>query len=126
MNFGLKESTDKYHSPSTCMPYLGVLFDTIKQEIRVPPEKLEEVNMEIEKRLRKTTTTKKALQQLLGHLLWMSCCAKFSRPFMGRLLKQLKELHHLADHKKSPLSPASKVDPGHSLVAQLLVKIQRC
>ena len=110
VELGLKESTDKYHPPSTCMPYLGVLFDTVKQEMRVPPEKLEEVKMEIDKWLRKTTTTKKALQQLLGRLFWVSRCVKFSRPFMGRLLQQLKELHHLADHKKSPLSPASKLD----------------
>ena len=107
---GLKESTDKYHPPSTCMPYLGVLFDSVKLEMRVPQEKLDEVKEEIERWLRKTTTTKKGLQQLLGRLFWISRCVKFSRPFMGRLLQQLKELHHQADNKKSLLSPASKLD----------------
>ena len=109
-DLGLKESTDKYHPPSTCMPYLGVQFDSIKQEMSVPPEKLAEVTAEVKKWQKKTTTTKKALQQLLGRLFWVSRCVRFSRPFMGRLLYQLKNMHHQSDYKKSPLSPESKLD----------------
>ena len=107
---GLKESLDKYHPPSTCMPYLGVQFDSVKQQMSVPPEKLAEVREELEKWKKKSTATKKTLQQLLGKLFWVSRCVRFSRPFMGRLLQQLKTMHQLADNKKIVLSPDCKLD----------------
>ena len=110
VDLGLKESSEKYHPPSTCMPYLGVLFDSVKQKMRVPPEKLAEVKAEVKKWRYKTTATKKTLQQLLGRLFWVSRCVKFSRPFIGRLLHQLQDMHHQPDNKKSPLTPDSRLD----------------
>ena len=107
---GLKESHDKYHPPSTSMPYLGVQFDSVKQLMSVPPEKLSEVREEVEKWSRKSTATKKTLQQLLGKLFWVSRCVRYSRPFMGRLLQQLKTMHLLPDNKKAILSPDCKLD----------------
>ena len=92
------------------MPYLGVEFDTISMVMRVPAEKVEEVRTELNFWVRKTTTSKKALQQLLGRLFWVSRCIKFSRGFMSRLLIQLKSMHTLPDHKKVPLSEECKLD----------------
>ena len=89
-----------YHPPSTSMPFLGVLFNSIKLTMSVPPEKLQEVREQLSLWLKKTTATKKTLQQLLGRLFWISKCVRFSRPFMGRLLQQLRDMHHLPDHKK--------------------------
>ena len=109
-DLGLVESVDKYHPPSTCMPYLGVMFDSVKQTMSVPPEKLSELREEIDKWKRKTTATKKTLQQLLGKLYWVSRCVRFSRPFIGRLLQQLKTMHLLPDNKKVALSSDSKLD----------------
>ena len=63
---------DKYHPPSTSMPYLGVQFDSVKQVMSVPPEKLTEVREEVEQWRKKKTTTKKTLEQLLGKLFWIS------------------------------------------------------
>ena len=107
---GLKESLDKYHPPSTCMPYLGVQFDSVKQLMSVPPEKLTEVREEVEKWRKKSTASKKTLQQLLGKLFWVSRCVRFSRPFMGRLLQQLKTMYLLPDNKKVVLSPDCRLD----------------
>ena len=109
-DLGLVESVDKYHPPSTCMPYLGVMFDSVKQTMSVPPEKLSELRELVEQWKRKTTATKKTLQQLLGKLFWVSRCVRFSRPFMGRLLQQLKSMYCLPDNKKAVLSPDSKLD----------------
>ena len=110
VELGLKESHDKYHPPSTNMPYLGVLFDSVKQRMSVPPEKLSEVREELEKWRRKSTATKKTLQQLLGKLFWVSRCVRFSRPFMGRLLQQLKLMNLFPDNKKTSLSADCKLD----------------
>ena len=103
-DLGLKESEKKYHPPSTCMPFLGVQFDSVKLTMSVPPDKLQEVREELSLWSRKTTATKKTLQQLLGRLFWISRCVRFSRPFMGRLLQQLRDIHSFPDHKKSLLS----------------------
>ena len=47
VELGLKESVEKYFPPSTCMPYLGVQFNSVKQTMSVPPEKLAEVREEV-------------------------------------------------------------------------------
>ena len=107
---GLRESKSKAHLPSTCMPYLGVEFDTMAMVMRVPAEKVEEIRSELSSWARKTTASKKGLQQLLGRLFWVSRCVKFSRGFMARLLTQLKSMHTLTDHKKVPLSAECKED----------------
>ena len=40
VELGLQESSNKYHPPSTCMPYLGVQFDSVNLRMSVPPDKL--------------------------------------------------------------------------------------
>ena len=109
-DLGLRESKSKAHPPSTCMPYLGVEFDTLAMVMRVPAEKVEEVRTELNKWARKTTASKKGLQQLLRRLFWVSRCVKYSRGFMSRLLIQLKSMHKLPDHKKVPLSEDCRED----------------
>ena len=110
IELGLKESTAKYHPPSTSMPFLGVQFDTVAMTMSVPPEKLEEVRAEVALWSKKSTATKKNLQQLLGRLFWISRCVKFSRPFMGRLLQQLRDIHSKPENKKFPMSDGCKQD----------------
>ena len=81
-DLGLKESHNKFHPHSTFMPYLGVQFDSVKQLMSVPPEKLSEVRDEVENWRRKYKATKKTVQQLLGKLFWISRCVGFSLPFI--------------------------------------------
>ena len=107
---GLLESSDKYHPPSTSMPYLGVQFDSVKLRMSVPPEKLSEVSEEVGRWVKKTTLTKKTLQQLLGKLFWVSRCVRFSRPFMGRLLQQLRLIHPMPDNKKITMISECRMD----------------
>ena len=110
VDLGLKESLDKYHSPSTCMPYLGIEFDSVKLEMRVTPEKIAEIRDDLNLWEKKSTATKKTLQQLLGKLFWISRCVRFSRPFMGRLLQLLRTMYNLPDNKKVSLDKESKRD----------------
>ena len=110
IELGLEESLDKAHPPSTQMPYLGVLFDTVAMTMSIPPEKLQEVRSEVHLWLKKTTATKKNLQRLLGKLFWVSRCVKFSRSFMARLLGQLKLHNTVGDNKKLKLSQDCMAD----------------
>ena len=109
-DLGLHESKSKAYPPSTCMPYLGIEFDTVTMRMSIPPEKITEVREEVSLWEKRTTATKKSLQQLLGKLFWVSRCVRFSRGFMGRLLAQLQQMHHLPDQKRSMLSPGCKQD----------------
>ena len=66
VELGLRESKSKAHAPSNCMPYLGVEFDTCRMVMRVPAEKVQEIRTLLDSWVRKTKTSKKGLQQLLG------------------------------------------------------------
>ena len=107
---GLEESVKKASPPSTKMVFLGVHFDTVEMTMCVPPEKIQELRFDLDKWVRKTTTVRKDLQSILGKLFWVSRVVKFSRPFMGRLLQQLRDMKGLPDTKRVPLSDESRKD----------------
>ena len=109
-DLGLKESVKKAEPPSTCMTYLGVQFDSVQMTMSVPPDKVTEIKAEIGKWVRKTTITKKELQSLLGKLFWVAKVVQHARPFMGRLLMQLRTMTSLKDSRKVKLSDESKKD----------------
>ena len=109
-DLGLRESASKAHEPSTSMPYLGVNFNTVSMKMSIPAEKLTEVREDIRAWSRKTKATKKDLQKLLGKLVWVSRCVKFSRSFMARLLNHLSSMHNLPDNKKSPIPEECRLD----------------
>ena len=107
---GLVESKEKACTPSTVMTFLGVSFNTESMTMSVPPEKLEEIRSDLAVWMKKTTAVRRDLQSILGKLLWISKVVKHSRPFMGRLLQQLRDMKSLPDSKRVPLSPDSRKD----------------
>ena len=107
---GLQESKDKARAPSHEMTYLGVQFNSTTMTMSVPPEKLAELKEDIERWYRKTTTSKKSLQSVLGKLFWVSRVVQHSRTFMGRLLGQLRELSGKPDNLKVKLSEDCRKD----------------
>ena len=90
---GLAEAPSKACAPSTDMVYLGVRFDTVRQEKSVPPDRLEEVTTLLESWRTKTKATKAQLQSLVGKLMWVAKVVRHSRPFVCRLLAELRRLH---------------------------------
>ena len=109
-DLGLQESVKKAVAPTTEITYLGVQFNSVSMQMSVPPEKLCEIKEEIRRWERKTTITKKELQSLLGKLFWVAKVVRFSRPFMGRLLEQLRSASKIPDKKKMKFSQESKKD----------------
>ena len=105
---GLKESLKKAEPPTTCITYLGVEFDSIEMTMSVPPDKITEIKAEIGMWVRKTTITKRDLQSLLGKLFWVAKVVRHARPFMGRLLAQLRTMTALKDSKKVKLMDVSR------------------
>ena len=109
-DLGLEESLKKAEPPTTRITYLGVQFDSISMTMSVPPEKVTEIKAEIGLWVRKTTITMRDLQSLLGKLFWIARVVKNSRPFMGRLLAQLKSMKDLKKGRKVKLSDESRKD----------------
>ena len=62
----LDKSLRTDEAPANQMVYLGLMFDSVAMEMRVPPEKLSEIKLWA----RKSVITKKNLQSLLGKLFY--------------------------------------------------------
>ena len=107
---GLEESSEKACPPSTCMVFLGVEFDSEKLIMRVPGEKIQELRSELGVWERRTTSTRRELQSIIGKLFWVSKMVRHSRPFIGRLLQQLRATQGTPDSKRTPLSSECRKD----------------
>ena len=88
---GIPISEEKLFSPSTEVPCLGILINTAKGSLRIPDDKLAEVNQKCTKWASKHTATKKQLQSLVGSLIYIHKCVKPARLFVNRILATLRE-----------------------------------
>ena len=89
---GIRESADKACPPSTTMRFLGVEFDTNAMCMRIDEDKRLEIQSLTLTWSRKTVASKQELQSILGKLIWVSKCVRFSRCFVSRLISLLKTL----------------------------------
>ena len=89
---GLESSPSKDCSPSTRMVFLGLIYDTVKMSIEVPPDKLHNTFDLIRHWLTGPQSTKSDLQSLIGKLSYIYACISPGRIFMQRLLNELRQL----------------------------------
>lgn len=87
---GVNEAVDKATPPSTTMTWIGVDFDTIALEMRIPEDKLSDTLSLLRKWKHKSRATRRELQQVLGKLFHVSKCCKPARLFVGRMLETLR------------------------------------
>ena len=92
-DLGLTVSEKKLVPPSTQVVCLGVLIDTVKGTVSIPPEKLRQISDMVKEWLNKRTCTKRQLQSLLGSLLYVYKCVKPTRAFLNRMLALLRSGH---------------------------------
>ena len=91
--FGLTMSEKKLVSPSTHVVCLGVLIDSIKGTIQIPPHKLKQILDTVRQWSSRTHCSKKQLQSLLGLLLFVHKCVKPARIFLSRMLTMFRQAH---------------------------------
>ena len=87
---GLAESVDKACPPSTKMVFLGVLFDTDKLTLEITPDRLLEIEEDLDSWLSRTRCNRHDIQQLLGKLNFVASCVRPARIFMSRMLAFLR------------------------------------
>ena len=91
--FGLTISQKKFVPPSMQATCLGVLIDTVKGTISIPPEKLQDVTASVRQSLSRDVPSKHELQSILGLLLYVHKCVKPARLFLNRMLELLRCAH---------------------------------
>ena len=90
---GLTVSQKKVVVPAMQVTCLGVLIDTVKGTVSIPPEKLEQINVTVRQWLSKSVVSRSQLQSILGLLLYVHKCVKPARIFINRMLDLLMSAH---------------------------------
>ena len=101
-------SPEKLEGPSTTITFLGILLDTNRQEARLPPTKLQELQVKLNEWSSRSYCTKQQLQSLIGSL---SFAAKVVRPghtFLRRMIVLSKTVRSLNHHIH--LTPEFRLD----------------
>ena len=90
---GLKLSQTPGHlcPPSDVFIGLGIEFDLINNEARIPQVKLDKISQLVTKWSRFTLANRKQLQELLGYLQHVSQCIRVGRLMVSRMLADLRE-----------------------------------
>ena len=83
---GVPLGSDKSEGPQTNMEYLGFELDTVKCEIRIPEEKLQQLETLLQSWEGKKSCTKHELDSLIGQLQHATNVIKPGRSFLRRMI----------------------------------------
>lgn len=90
---------EKTEGPSEIIIFLGLELDTVKSQVRIPKQKVEEVCVKIKIILSAPKTTLKEMQSLIGSLNFCCRAIRVGRPFCRRLVNSIcgltKPYHHI-------------------------------
>ena len=90
-DLGLEISTSKLVKPTTVAVCLGIEINTINRTLRIPQQKLQEIQHICHSYVTKNKVTKPQFQSLLGSLLYITKCVKPARFFLNRMLFLLRQ-----------------------------------
>lgn len=97
LEIGVPLAEDKWEGPTTVLTFLGLELDSVKQEIRLPRAKLEDLRTRLHALRTRSKATLREIQSMSG-LLNFACRAVVpGRAFMRRLVdltRNVKQPHH--------------------------------
>ena len=94
---GVPVATEKCEGPATCITFLGIVLDSSLQQLRLPPDKLQEISSLTRSWLGKRKVTKRELLSLIGKLSFAAKVVPAGRLFLRRLMQlstTVTKLHH--------------------------------
>ena len=94
---GVPIAEEKTVGPHTVLQFAGITLDTVKQEARLPDEKLQKCYMLLHDFYKRRKVTLKELQSLLGLLNFTCLVVVPGRAFLRRMIdltKEARRLHH--------------------------------
>ena len=87
---GMQKTLEKCQSPSSCVVWTGLQYDTIHMEISLPNEKKDRIIELLEEWLTKNHSSKSALQSLLGTLNHACSVIIVGRAFSGHIMDLIR------------------------------------
>ena len=105
---GLPVAWDKLEGPTPCLTFLGFELDSLREEIRIPNRKLEDIKEELERWIGRKSCQKTDLESLVGRLCHASRVVKPGKTFMRRLFEALSGVRRSHHHIR--LGPAIRSD----------------
>ena len=93
-DLGVREAPHKVCAPSTCMIWLGIMYDTIAMTMTIPEGKMAEVMGIVSDWEHRIKATRKEVQSLLGLLQFVASVSPPVRVFTNRMLNNLREMPH--------------------------------
>ena len=83
---GFSVQPTKVTAPSTETEFLGVMIDTVKQELRIFPDRLKEIAREVGLWLGRKKITKCQLLNLVGKFSFAARVVRTGKAFISRLI----------------------------------------
>jgi hypothetical protein len=90
LELGVEEASDKAVSPSQVIEFLGIEFDSVAWQLRITPNRLQEIKELVLQWEHKNSATKRQVQSLLGKLCFVCKCVRPGRLFLNRMLDWLR------------------------------------
>ena len=87
---GLPVVNDKTVRPCTSLTFLGIVIDSLRQELRLPYNKLVRLRAMLARWEHRRSATKHELQVLIGHLSHAAAVVRPGRSFMRQLIETMK------------------------------------
>ena len=94
---GFKVQASKTQGPARQLEFLGLIIDTVRQELRISPDRLQEIKELLQEWIEKSSCTKRQILSIIGKLAFCSKMVRSGRKFLRRLIelsKKVKNLHH--------------------------------
>ena len=88
---GLPEAEEKAQPPAPVVKWLGIRIDAKNKTLSIPAGKIHDVVTQVGNTIHKQSITKRKLQSLLGHLIFIAKCVRPARIFISRLLNALRK-----------------------------------
>ena len=96
-HLGVPVALDKLEGPTTTLVFLGILVDSVRQQLRLPDDKLRELQHAIISWLGRCSASKRRLLSIIGKLAFAARVVPAGRLFLRRLIDlstKAKKLHH--------------------------------
>ena len=115
---GIPVAVQKGQDPTTCLIFLGIEFDTLRMEIRLPREKLERLQALIASWLGKKSCQRVELESLVGHLHHACKVVRPGRRFVRGILGLLSRTHGRHHYARLNESCRSDIEWWHAFVSR--------
>ena len=105
---GFQVQPEKTLGPARALEYLGIMVDTVKQQLSISQERMDEISQLVQEWLGKSDCTKRELLSIIGKLSFSARVVRAGNKFLRRLIQLSKKAKNL--HNKLKLDAAAKAD----------------